>query len=153
MSGVIPRAGSVTSRACSSTRLALRPSPGIVRRGAAPAGLTWHFARAPVKDLDYEMDLRAVARELGPLVRFRSYDRPAQIAEARAPDIGLLKDCTGRVSSGRALPHLVASSALPHGTLRSPLAQNSRMSTPPKPAFDALESPCVLPEKQGIVTV
>ena len=36
----------------------------IVRRGAAPAGLTWHFARPPVKDLDYEMDVRAVAREI-----------------------------------------------------------------------------------------
>ena len=36
----------------------------IVRRGAAPAGLTWHFARPPVQDLDYEMDVRAVAREI-----------------------------------------------------------------------------------------
>lgn len=36
----------------------------IVRRGAAPGGLTWQFARPPVKDLDYEMDVRAVAREI-----------------------------------------------------------------------------------------
>jgi hypothetical protein len=36
----------------------------IVRRGAAPAGLTWHFARPPVEGLDYEMDVRAPAREL-----------------------------------------------------------------------------------------
>lgn len=36
----------------------------IVRRGATPAGLTWHFARPPVQDLDYEMDVRGVAREL-----------------------------------------------------------------------------------------
>jgi hypothetical protein len=36
----------------------------IIRRGAAPAGLTWHFARPPVKDLDYEMDVRGVAREI-----------------------------------------------------------------------------------------
>jgi hypothetical protein len=36
----------------------------IVRRDAAPAGLTWHFARPPVKDLDYEMDVRGVAREI-----------------------------------------------------------------------------------------
>lgn len=35
----------------------------IVGRGATPAGLTWHFARPPVKDLDYEMDVRGVARE------------------------------------------------------------------------------------------
>jgi hypothetical protein len=36
----------------------------IVRRGAAPGGLTWHFARPPVVELDYEMDVRGVAREI-----------------------------------------------------------------------------------------
>jgi hypothetical protein len=36
----------------------------IVGRGATPAGLTWHFARPPVKDLDYEMDVRGIAREI-----------------------------------------------------------------------------------------
>jgi hypothetical protein len=35
----------------------------IVRRGAAPGGLTWHFARPPVQGLDFEMDVRGVARE------------------------------------------------------------------------------------------
>jgi hypothetical protein len=35
----------------------------IVRRGAARAGLTWHFARPPVKDLEYEMDCRGVSEE------------------------------------------------------------------------------------------
>jgi hypothetical protein len=35
----------------------------IVRRGAAPAGLTWHFCRPPVVDLDYEMDCRGVRIE------------------------------------------------------------------------------------------
>jgi hypothetical protein len=35
----------------------------IVRRGAARAGLTWHFCRPPVAGLDYEMDCRAVASE------------------------------------------------------------------------------------------
>jgi hypothetical protein len=35
----------------------------IVRRGAAHAGLTWHFNRPPVLDLDYEMDCRSVATE------------------------------------------------------------------------------------------
>jgi hypothetical protein len=35
----------------------------IVRRGAAHAGLTWHFNRPPVQDLDYEMDCRGVAIE------------------------------------------------------------------------------------------
>jgi len=32
----------------------------IVRRGAARNGLTWHFDRPPVVDIDYEMDCRAV---------------------------------------------------------------------------------------------
>jgi hypothetical protein len=32
----------------------------IVRRKAARHGLTWHFARPPVIDLEYEMDCRAV---------------------------------------------------------------------------------------------
>jgi hypothetical protein len=35
----------------------------IVRRGAAHAGLTWHFARPPVRELEYEMDCRAIASE------------------------------------------------------------------------------------------
>jgi hypothetical protein len=36
----------------------------LVRRGAARSGLTWHFARPPVIDLEYEMDCRRVAREI-----------------------------------------------------------------------------------------
>jgi hypothetical protein len=35
----------------------------IVRRGAARSGLTWHFCRPPVQELDYEMDCRGVAIE------------------------------------------------------------------------------------------
>ncbi len=35
----------------------------IVRRGAAPAGLTWYYARPPVQGLDYEMDVRRVPIE------------------------------------------------------------------------------------------
>lgn len=35
----------------------------IVRRGAAQAGLTWHYARPPVAGLEYEMDCRGVAEE------------------------------------------------------------------------------------------
>ena len=38
----------------------------IVRRGAAAGGLTWHFARPPVVDIDYEMDVRGLAREIVP---------------------------------------------------------------------------------------
>jgi hypothetical protein len=36
----------------------------LVRRGAARCGLTWHFARPPVIDLEYEMDCRRVVREV-----------------------------------------------------------------------------------------
>ena len=59
----IARYGSSTGRRkdCRKRRAGSRE---IVRRGAAPAGLTWHFARPPVKDLDYEMDVRGVAREI-----------------------------------------------------------------------------------------
>jgi len=35
----------------------------IAQRGAMPGGLTWHFCRPPVVDLDYEMDVRGVRRE------------------------------------------------------------------------------------------
>jgi hypothetical protein len=35
----------------------------IVARGAARAGLTWHFCRPPVAGLEYEMDCRGVASE------------------------------------------------------------------------------------------
>jgi hypothetical protein len=37
---------------------------GLVRRGAARSGLTWHFARPPVIDLEFEMDCRRVTREV-----------------------------------------------------------------------------------------
>ena len=35
----------------------------IVRCGAARAGLTWHYARPPVRDLEYEMDCRSITTE------------------------------------------------------------------------------------------
>jgi hypothetical protein len=35
----------------------------LVRRGAARNGLTWHFDRPPVVDIEYEMDCRAVQVE------------------------------------------------------------------------------------------
>jgi hypothetical protein len=35
----------------------------IIRRGAAHAGLTWHYCRPPVVELEYEMDCRGVALE------------------------------------------------------------------------------------------
>ncbi|MGH6779518.1 MAG: 2-amino-5-chloromuconate deaminase CnbZ [Bradyrhizobium sp.] len=36
----------------------------LVRRGATRSGLTWHFARPPVVDLEFEMDCRCVLREV-----------------------------------------------------------------------------------------
>jgi len=36
----------------------------IVRRGAMPAGLTWHYARPPVQGLEVEIDVRGVHREI-----------------------------------------------------------------------------------------
>ena len=36
----------------------------IVRRGAARHGLTWQYGRPPVKDLEFEMDCRGIAREI-----------------------------------------------------------------------------------------
>ena len=36
----------------------------IVKKGAAPGGLAWHFARPPVVGLEYEMDVRGAAREI-----------------------------------------------------------------------------------------
>jgi hypothetical protein len=38
-------------------------SDELVRRGAMHGGLTWHFARPPVIDLEFEMDCRRVMRE------------------------------------------------------------------------------------------
>ncbi|MEA2940215.1 MAG: hypothetical protein QOD09_744 [Bradyrhizobium sp.] len=35
----------------------------LVRRDAMRSGLSWHFARPPVVDLEFEMDCRRVARE------------------------------------------------------------------------------------------
>lgn len=36
----------------------------IVPAGAAPGGLTWHYTRPPIMDLEFEMDARRVSREL-----------------------------------------------------------------------------------------
>ena len=35
----------------------------IVRGGAAHAGVTWHFCRPPVRELEFEMDCRGIASE------------------------------------------------------------------------------------------
>jgi len=42
----------------------------IIARGAAAAGLTWHFCRPPVRGLEFEMDCRGVSQErLAPAAR------------------------------------------------------------------------------------
>lgn len=38
--------------------------PELVQTGAARAGLTWQYTRPPIVGLEYEMDVRRVAREL-----------------------------------------------------------------------------------------
>lgn len=38
--------------------------PELAARGVAPGGLSWHFARPPVVDLEFEMDVRGAAREI-----------------------------------------------------------------------------------------
>ncbi len=38
--------------------------PEIAARGAGGGGLAWHFARPPVVDLEFEMDVRGAAREI-----------------------------------------------------------------------------------------
>jgi hypothetical protein len=35
----------------------------LVMRGAAHAGISWHFNRPPVQGLEYEMDTRGVMHE------------------------------------------------------------------------------------------
>jgi hypothetical protein len=35
----------------------------LIARGAAPGGLTWHWARPPVAGLEFEMDLRGIRHE------------------------------------------------------------------------------------------
>jgi len=36
----------------------------LVKRGASAGGITWHYVRPPVIDLEYEMDCRGLVREL-----------------------------------------------------------------------------------------
>ena len=55
----------------------------LVRRGALRSGLTWHFARPPVVDLEYEMDCRRVLRETGDL----ALARVERVAQAVAEQI------------------------------------------------------------------
>lgn len=38
-------------------------SEELVKRGAMPAGITWHFNRPPVQGLDFEMDCRGLVLE------------------------------------------------------------------------------------------
>ncbi len=63
--GLLGQSWSSTSATQVYTVHDLHPFLGdaIVARGAARAGLTWHFCRPPVRGLDYEMDCRGTAAE------------------------------------------------------------------------------------------
>ena len=41
----------------------LQVASELVARGADAGGITWHYVRPPIVDLDYEMDCRSVALE------------------------------------------------------------------------------------------
>ncbi|MBN8985020.1 MAG: hypothetical protein J0H32_11265, partial [Rhizobiales bacterium] len=60
-------AGADESRHSSDHRRGIRPARGaadeLVRANAARSGMTWHFARPPVIDLEFEVDCRRVMRE------------------------------------------------------------------------------------------
>ena len=36
----------------------------LVKHGAVPGGLEWHYCRPPIVDLEYEMDVRGAASEI-----------------------------------------------------------------------------------------
>jgi len=54
----------VSTQAYSVQDIGALVGPEIAARGAAAGGLSWHFARPPVIGIEYEMDVRAAAREL-----------------------------------------------------------------------------------------
>lgn len=54
----------VSTQAYSVQDIGALVGPEIAARGAAPGGLAWHFARPPVTGLEFEMDVRGVAREI-----------------------------------------------------------------------------------------
>ncbi len=54
----------VSTQAYSVQDIGALVGPEIAARGAAPGGLSWHFARPPVIGLEYEMDVRGAAREI-----------------------------------------------------------------------------------------
>ena len=57
-------ADAVSTQAYSVHNIGEFVGPEIAARGAAAGGLSWHFARPPLIGLEYEMDVRAAAREL-----------------------------------------------------------------------------------------
>lgn len=54
----------VSAQAYSVQDLGALVGPEIAARGAAAGGLSWHFARPPVQELEFEMDVRGAAREI-----------------------------------------------------------------------------------------
>ena len=54
----------VTTQAYTVQNIGHLVGEAIAARGACASGLVWHYARPPVIGLEYEMDVRGVAREL-----------------------------------------------------------------------------------------
>lgn len=57
-------ADAITTQAYTVHDIGKSVGPLIAARGAMPGGLSWHLARPPVVDLEYEMDVRGAAREI-----------------------------------------------------------------------------------------
>ena len=54
----------VSTQAYTVQDIGLLVGPELAARGAAPGGVSWHFARPPVVGLEFEMDVRGAAREI-----------------------------------------------------------------------------------------
>ena len=54
----------VSTQAYTVQNIGALVGPELAARGAMPGGLSWHFARPPVVDLEFEMDVRGAAREI-----------------------------------------------------------------------------------------
>lgn len=57
-------ADAVSTQAYTVHDIGRNVGPLIAARGAMAGGLSWHLARPPVVDLEYEMDVRGAAREI-----------------------------------------------------------------------------------------
>ena len=54
----------VSTQAYTVQNIGALVGPEFAARGIVSSGLTWHYARPPVADLEFEMDVRGAAREI-----------------------------------------------------------------------------------------